>query len=70
MLTSFFIHRGSHESKDSSEAMQRSLDRIEARLRRLESAVARADDPPRATPPVQGALSPAALVAKQNGGSR
>jgi hypothetical protein len=36
ILTSFLIHQGSHESKDSDEQMQASLDRIEQRLQRLE----------------------------------
>jgi hypothetical protein len=36
VLTSFLIHRGSHESKDSDEQMQRQLDRIERKLEKLE----------------------------------
>ena len=32
VLTTSLIHRGSHESKDSDEAMQAQLDRIERRL--------------------------------------
>ncbi|HEX6274897.1 MAG TPA: DUF6766 family protein [Polyangiaceae bacterium] len=44
VLTAFLIHKGSHESKDSDEAMQQQLDRIEARLERLTSA--RADENP------------------------
>ena len=35
-LTSVFVHRGSHESKDSDEAMQGLLERIDQRLARLE----------------------------------
>lgn len=35
-LTSFLIHRGSPESKDSDEEMQASLTRIEERLKTLE----------------------------------
>jgi hypothetical protein len=35
VLTSFLIHRGSHESKDSQDEMQRSLDRIERRLQQI-----------------------------------
>ena len=35
VLTTYLIHRGSHESKDSDEQMQRQLDRIEQRLREL-----------------------------------
>jgi hypothetical protein len=36
VLSALFIHRGSAESKDSDERMQRSLDRIEKRLQALE----------------------------------
>jgi hypothetical protein len=36
ILTSFLIHKGSHESKDTDEQMQASLDRIEQRLQQLE----------------------------------
>ena len=35
VLTTYLIHKGSHESKDSSEEMQRSLDRIETTLKGL-----------------------------------
>jgi hypothetical protein len=35
-LPSLFIHKGSAESKDSDEQMQKSLDRIERRLKALE----------------------------------
>ena len=35
VLTSFLIHRGSHESKDSDEEMRRAIDRIERRLTEL-----------------------------------
>jgi SNF2 family DNA or RNA helicase len=38
VLTSFLIHRNSPESKDSDEEMQRSLNRIEKRLKSLEEA--------------------------------
>ena len=38
VLTASLIHKGSHESKDSDERMQASLDRIEQRLRRLEES--------------------------------
>jgi len=38
VLTSFLIHRNSPESKDSDEEMQRSLNRIERRLKSLEEA--------------------------------
>ena len=37
VLASLFIHKGSAESKDSDEQMQKSLDRIEKRLKALES---------------------------------
>jgi hypothetical protein len=36
VLTSFLIHRGSHESKDSTTAMERTLARIENRFAHLE----------------------------------
>jgi hypothetical protein len=39
VLTSFLIHKGSHESKDADEEMQATLGRIETRLRRLERGV-------------------------------
>jgi hypothetical protein len=35
VLTASLIHKGSHESKDSDEAVRRQLDRIERRLERL-----------------------------------
>jgi hypothetical protein len=35
VLTTYLIHRGSHESKDTDEAMQAQLDRIEQRLASL-----------------------------------
>ena len=38
LLTSWFIHRGSHESKDNDEEMQAAIHRIEARLEQVESA--------------------------------
>jgi SNF2 family DNA or RNA helicase len=38
VLTSFLIHRNSPESKDSDEEMQRSVNRIERRLKSLEEA--------------------------------
>jgi hypothetical protein len=38
VLTSFLVHRGSHESKDSDDKMQAQLQRIEQRLERIESA--------------------------------
>jgi hypothetical protein len=37
VLSALFIHRGSAESRDSDEQMQQSLDRIEERLKALES---------------------------------
>jgi hypothetical protein len=36
ILTAFLIHRGSAESKDSDDEMQTALERIEARLERME----------------------------------
>ena len=36
VLSALFIRRGSVESKDSDEQMQKSLDRIEKRLKALE----------------------------------
>jgi hypothetical protein len=36
VLSAFFIHRGSAESKDSDERMQQSLDRIEKRFQAFE----------------------------------
>jgi membrane protein implicated in regulation of membrane protease activity len=38
VLTTYLIHKGSHESKDSDEKVQQALDRIEQRLERLEPA--------------------------------
>ncbi|HEV8575111.1 MAG TPA: DUF6766 family protein [Dehalococcoidia bacterium] len=35
VLTSFLIHRGSHESKDEGEQMMRKLDAIESELKEL-----------------------------------
>jgi hypothetical protein len=54
VLTTYLIHRGSHESKDTDEAMQAQLDRIERRLAALDGAGAvRA-----ATPRADGAAAP------------
>jgi hypothetical protein len=36
VLTSFLIHRGSHESKDTDEEMMAMLKSIDRRLRKLE----------------------------------
>lgn len=36
VLTSFLIHKGSHESKDSDEKVQHALERIEQKLDSLE----------------------------------
>ena len=36
VLTSFLIHRGSHESRDTDDEMKAQLDRIEERLNRLD----------------------------------
>jgi hypothetical protein len=38
VLTSFLIHKGSHESKDTDEEMQAQLDRMEQQLQRLTRA--------------------------------
>ena len=35
VLTSFLVHKGSHESKDSDDEMKATLERIEGRLERL-----------------------------------
>jgi hypothetical protein len=67
VLTSFLVHRGSHESKDSSEAMQQSLDRIEARLGRVEALVA-AEERPRPAPTMDF-TPPVPVLVKRNGGS-
>jgi len=37
VLTSFLIHRGSHESKDTDEEMKALLQSIDRRLRKLEN---------------------------------
>jgi hypothetical protein len=37
VLTSFLIHKGSHESKDTDEAMQAQLTRIENQLKELQA---------------------------------
>ena len=37
LLTTYFVHRGSSESRDSDDRMEASLERIEQRLERLES---------------------------------
>ncbi len=44
VLTTFLIHKGSHESKDSDERMQQSLDRIEKRLQKLEVRQVRSEE--------------------------
>jgi hypothetical protein len=33
VLTTYLVHRGSHESRDTDDEMKRQLDRIEERLR-------------------------------------
>jgi hypothetical protein len=35
VLTAYLIHKGSHESKDTDEAMQRQLDRIESAVKAM-----------------------------------
>jgi hypothetical protein len=67
VLTSFLVHKGSHESKDSSDAMQQSLDRIEARLRQMESVATQAHDSPRTAVVAPDPWHTAAVAAKTNG---
>ena len=50
ILTSFLIHRGSHESKDQDEKVDQTLARIERRLERIEQAQS-------GTPHVSGAAT-------------
>jgi hypothetical protein len=38
VLTTFLIHRNSHESRDSEDELQRTLNRIEQRLESLDEA--------------------------------
>jgi hypothetical protein len=40
VLTTYLIHKGSHESKDSQDKMQRAIERIERRLEGLGEKVA------------------------------
>lgn len=40
VLTAFLVHKGSHESKDQDEKVERTLARIEQRLGRNEAAQA------------------------------
>jgi succinate dehydrogenase hydrophobic anchor subunit len=35
VLTSFLVHKGSHESKDSSDRLERKIDRLEEKIDRL-----------------------------------
>jgi hypothetical protein len=42
VLTTYFIHKGSHESKDSDEEMMAMLQRIETRVGKLEGVTAQA----------------------------
>jgi hypothetical protein len=44
VLTTFLIHKGSHESKDGDERMQEQLDRIERRLAQLSPPPGRRSD--------------------------
>ena len=60
VLTAFFIHRGSHESRDGDDEMRATLSRIESRVGHLEELMARpsnGDDRPasdrRRTPTVE-----------------
>jgi hypothetical protein len=47
VATAYFIHKGSHESKDSDEEMQATLTRIEEKLEALEAAAQDAEEPAR-----------------------
>jgi hypothetical protein len=38
VLTTFLIHKGSHESKDTDDEMMAALERIESRLKNLENS--------------------------------
>ena len=40
VLTTYLVHKGSHESKDTDDKMQAQLNRIEQRLERLEQSQA------------------------------
>jgi hypothetical protein len=62
VLTSFLIHRGSHESKDSDEKLQASVDRIERRLNALSPT------PPE--PPANGRSEPSGVANPTRGGVR
>jgi hypothetical protein len=64
VLTSFLIHRGSHESKDSDTAMERTLARIESRLAHLEMRPGQVSSSPAANGP---SSTPVAAVAATNG---
>lgn len=44
VLTAFFIHRGSHESRDSDDEMKAMLQRIEQRLATLNESRNAASD--------------------------
>ncbi len=46
VLTSFLVHRGSAESKDSDEEMQRALERIEDRLNSMDAGLTGASRTP------------------------
>jgi hypothetical protein len=59
VLTTYLIHRGSHESKDSDEQVQRSLERIE---RRLDSLVVSGNAS--AAPQVPGRANSGELVSR------
>lgn len=39
VLTTYFVHKGSHESKDTDEEMMATLQRIEKRLDQLEHGI-------------------------------
>ncbi|MGH2585870.1 MAG: DUF6766 family protein [Dehalococcoidia bacterium] len=57
VLTSFLIHKGSHESKDADEQLQATVDRIEQRLNALSPA------PPE--PPANGRSEPSGVAVKR-----
>ena len=56
VLTTYLIHRGSHESKDSDEKVQRALERIERRLDDLADSSA--------APQVRGRANSGELVSR------
>jgi hypothetical protein len=62
VLTSFLIHKGSHESKDQDEKVDETLARIERRLERIEQgqgrpAVVQGTAPPNGMPATPGSTA-------------